>query len=290
MAPIIKEESDSHTLPVIGTRLEDFEADGDYLPSRPGGRFLNSPTDLGLYEKFDLADNLRKWGQTETPELYRSVRSEAINISAEDRVDFFNVLFKGWSSAADIEDMPSKPRDRDKDDTRIPIGRWSQDLPASRNKRERDEDGESPTKRRKRDEARFQHQPAYFGVGFSSGKGEDKVTFDVKDASNQITAAQYVDWDTDDNIDELKRRALTKWERSERTRFRDFNQKRIFISSRNSIIRAAKAGFAEGSRSPIAIPEIVELAEPESTFAIFKKVVEANLKIVHGVEESLRLR
>ncbi|KAF5656233.1 hypothetical protein F25303_94 [Fusarium sp. NRRL 25303] len=289
MAPNIKEVPDGLPPPVVGTRLKDFEADGDHLASRPGGRFLNSPTDLGLFEKFDLADNLRKWVKTEHPELYQGVRPEAINVSAGDRAKFFDVLFKGWSSAADIEDMPSKPRDRDKDDTRILIGRWSQDLSTSRNKRKRADDGESPTRRRKREEARLQHQPAYFVVGFSSGKGENKVSFDVKDASNQTAAAQYVEWDTADDIDELKRRALTKWERSERARIRDFNQKRIFISSRNYIIRAAKAGFAEGFRPPVALPEVVELTEAESAFTIFKRVVEANLKIVQGVEASLRL-
>ncbi|KAF5713835.1 hypothetical protein FGLOB1_3812 [Fusarium globosum] len=243
--------------PVIGTRPEDFEADGGYLASRPGGHFMSSPTDLGLFEKLDLADNLRKWVKTENPELYRDAHPDLINISADDRTEFFNALYKNWSSAADVEEMPSSPRDRDKDDTRILIGKWSQDLPASQNQRKRDEDGESPTKRRKRDEARRQHKPAYFGVGFSSGKGEDKVTFDVKDDSNQIAAAQYVEWNiANDDIDELKRRVLTRWERSERARIREFNQKRILISSRNYIIRAAKAGFAEGSRPPIAPPGV----------------------------------
>ncbi|VTT84571.1 unnamed protein product [Fusarium fujikuroi] len=258
MAPNIKEDPDSLPPPVVGTRIKGFETDGNHLISRPGGHFLNSPTDLGLFEKFDLADNLRKWVKTEYPKLNRDIQPEAININAEDRTNFFNVLFKNWSSAADIKDMPSKPQDRNKDDTRILIGKWSQTLPTSKNKRKRDEDGE--------------------------------VTFDVKDESNQIAAAQYVEWDTDDDIDELKRRALTKWERSERARIREFNQKRIFISSQNYIIRAAKAGFAEGSRPPIAPPEFVELAEPTSAFAIFKKLVEANLKIVQGVEASLRLR
>ncbi|KAF5605756.1 uncharacterized protein FSUBG_6359 [Fusarium subglutinans] len=290
MAPNVKEEPDSLPLPVFGTRLEDFEADGSYLASRPGGRFLSSQTDLGLWEKLDLADNLRKWVKTENLKLYGDVRPEAINISAEDRVAFFNTLFKDWSSAADVENMPSKPRDRDKDDTRILIGRWSQDLPASKNKRKRDDEGESPTKRRKREEARLQHQPAYFGVGISSGKGGDKVSFDVKDASNQIAAAQYVEWNTDDDIDELKRRALSKWERSERIRIREFNEKWILISSRNYIIRAAKAGFAEGAHPPIATPEVVELAEPKSAFTIFKKEVEAGLRIVQAVEAALRLR
>lgn len=268
MAPKIKEDPDSLPPPVVGTRIKDFETDGNHLISRPGGHFLNSPTDLGLFEKFDLADNLRKWVKTEYPKLNRDIQPEAININADDRTNFFNVLFKDWSSAADIEDMPSKPQDRNKDDTRILIGKWSQTLPTSKNKRKRDEDGESPTKRRKRDDARRLHEPAYFGVGLSSGKGEDKVTFDVKDESNQIAAAQYVEWDTDDDIDELKRRALTKWERSERARIREFNQKRIFISSRNYIIRAAKAGFADGFRPPVALPEVVELAEPESALAI----------------------
>ncbi|KAF5989931.1 hypothetical protein FBULB1_444 [Fusarium bulbicola] len=290
MAHIIEEEPGSHPLPMLGTSLKDFEADGNYLASRPGGRFLNSPTDLGLFEKFDLADNLRKWVKTENTELYHDVRPEAINISANDRANFFNTLYQGWSSAGDVEEIPSKPRDRDKNDTRILIGRWCQDLPASKNKRKRDEDGEPPTKRRKRDEARSQHQPAYFVVGISSGKGEDKITFDVKDASNQIAAAQYVEWNTDNDIDELKRRALTRWERSERTRIREFNQKRILISSRNYIIRAAKAGFAEGAHSPIATPEVVELAEPKSAFTILKKEAEASLRIVQAVEAALRLR
>ncbi|KAF5641117.1 hypothetical protein F52700_3452 [Fusarium sp. NRRL 52700] len=92
------EEPDSLPLPVLGTRLEDFDADGNYLASRPGGRFLNSPTGLGLFEKFDLADNLRKWIKTEHSE-YQGVRTEEINISAEGRADFFSAMFKDWSSA-----------------------------------------------------------------------------------------------------------------------------------------------------------------------------------------------
>ncbi|KAF4944903.1 hypothetical protein FGADI_12331 [Fusarium gaditjirri] len=265
MAPVtpIKEKSEDCPLPVTGTRLEDFEADDDYLASRPGGRFLKSPTDRGLYKKFDLADNLRKWVKTEHPELYDNVPPEAINISAEDRANFFDVLFKGWSSAADIEDMPSKPRNRDKDDTRIHICRWPQKLPASKNKRKTDGDGESTASKRTRGNAWLRNQPAYFGIGFSFGKGEDKVSFDVKDASNQIAAAQYFEWDIANDIDELKRRPLTKWEHGERTRIRDFNQNRIFISSRNYIIRAAKAGFTKGSHLSISLPKIVELVEHE---------------------------
>jgi hypothetical protein len=190
MAPEIKEEPGRIPIPVIGTRPEDFEADGGYLTSRQGGHFMTSPTDLGLYEKLDLADNLRKWVKTEKLELYLDADPHVINISADDRTEFFNALYKDWSSAADIEDMPLKPRDRDKDETRINIGRWSQDLPKSKSKRKREEDGESPTKWRKRDEVRRKHKPAYFGVGIASGKGEEKVSFDIKDDSNQIAAAQ----------------------------------------------------------------------------------------------------
>ncbi|KAF5689370.1 hypothetical protein FDENT_4390 [Fusarium denticulatum] len=91
MAPNVKEEPGSlPPPPVVGTDLEDFKADGDYLASRSGGRFLNIPKDLGLYEKLDLADNLRKWMKTEKPELYRGVQPEAINISANDRAELFN--------------------------------------------------------------------------------------------------------------------------------------------------------------------------------------------------------
>ncbi|KAF5621566.1 uncharacterized protein FTJAE_11199 [Fusarium tjaetaba] len=149
MAPEIKEEPGRIPLPVIGTRTEDFEADGGYLASRPSGHFTSSPTDFGLCEKLDLTDNLRKWVKTKKPEIYRDADPDVINISADDRTKFFSALYKNWSSAADIEDMPLKPRDRDKDDTRILIGKWSQDLPASQNKRKRDEDDESPTKRRR---------------------------------------------------------------------------------------------------------------------------------------------
>ncbi|KAF5593336.1 hypothetical protein FPCIR_5341 [Fusarium pseudocircinatum] len=260
MAPKIEEEPDSLPLPVLGTRLEDFEADGDYLTSRPSGRFLSSQTHLGLWEKLDLADNMRKWVKTEELDLYHGVSSDVINISAEDRASFFNEVYKDWSSAADVENMPSKPREREKDDTRILIGKWSQDLPASKNKRKREEDGESPTKMCKRDKVRRQNQPAFFGVGISSGKGEEKVIFDVKYDSNQIAAAQYVEWDTNDNSEDLKRRVLTRWDRTERARIREFNQRRILISSRNYIIRAAKAGFAEGARPPVAPPELVVLS------------------------------
>ncbi|KAG5805073.1 hypothetical protein H9Q74_001411 [Fusarium xylarioides] len=173
---------------------------------------MNSPTYIGLYEKLDLAENLQKWVKAVHPELYSNTPPEEVSLSAEDRENFFYEVFNDWSSAADIEDMPRKPRDRDKDGTCILIGRWSQDLPASKNKRKREEDGESPTKRRKRDEVRRRHQPAYFGVGISSGKGEDKVSFDIKDDSNQIAAAQYVEWstDTDGDIEDLKRRGSHK--------------------------------------------------------------------------------
>ncbi|KAF5575521.1 hypothetical protein FPANT_11297, partial [Fusarium pseudoanthophilum] len=180
MAPKIKEEPGS-------------------LPPPCRGRFLNSPTDLGLYEKFNLVENVQKWVKTVKPELYGNTLPENVSLSAKDRENFFSEAFNDWSSAADIEDMPLKPRDRDKDETRINIGRWSQDLPKSKNKRKREEDGESPTKLRKRDEVRRKGQPAFFGVGIASGKGEEKVSFDVKDDSNQIAAAQYVEWNTDEH-------------------------------------------------------------------------------------------
>nr|RBQ94465.1 hypothetical protein FVER53263_04772 [Fusarium verticillioides] len=148
-----------------------------------------------------------------------------VSVSAKYRENFFSEVFNDWSSAADVEDMPLKPRDRDKDETRINIGRWSQDLPASKNKRKREEDGESPSKWRRRYEVRRKHQPAFFGVSIASGKGEEKVSFDIKDDSNQIAAAQYVEWNTDEDTEDLKRRALARWERSERARIRESNQK-----------------------------------------------------------------
>ncbi|KAF5719023.1 hypothetical protein FMUND_4928 [Fusarium mundagurra] len=255
MAPEIKEEPGSIPLPVIGTRPEDFEADGGHLASRQGDHFMSSPTDLGLYEKLDLADNLRKWVKTEKPELYLDADPDVINISADDRTKFFNALYKDWSSAADIEDMPLKPRARDKDDTRILIGR--------------DDDGESPTKKRKRDEVRRKHKPAYFGVGFSASKGEDKVSFDIKDDSNQIAAAKYVKWNTDNDTNELKRRALTRWERSERARIREFNQKHILIcpgmgrSSWSSPIRLVTA-FGDRIGDIVSIVQGLEKFDSES--------------------------
>ncbi|TVY77784.1 hypothetical protein Focb16_v006783 [Fusarium oxysporum f. sp. cubense] len=248
MAPssTIKEESDSRPLPVTGTRYEDFESDGGYPTSRPGGYFMNRPTDLNVHEKFDVGNNLRKWVKTEHPELYHKVRP-----------------------AADLEEMPSSPRPKTKDDTRIHVGKWNQYLPPSDNKRRRDEgdDNKSPTpspkKPKKREEARLRDKPAYLAVGYSAGKGVDKVTSDFKDGSGQMATSQYIDWKSKDNIDQLKRRCLTKWERNERTRIRQFNQRRILISSPNYIIEAAAAGFVEGSRPSVSLPGVIELVEHE---------------------------
>ncbi|KAG7433796.1 hypothetical protein Forpi1262_v004182 [Fusarium oxysporum f. sp. raphani] len=249
MAPssTIKEEPDSRPLPVTGTRYEDFESDGGYPTSRPGGYFMNRPTDLNVHEKFDVG-NLRKWVKTEHPELYHKVRPEEINISENQRADSFCTLYKDCTSAADLEEMPSSPRPKTKDDTRIHVGKWNQYLPPSDNKRRRDEgdDNKSPTpspkKPKKREEARLRGKPAYLAVGYSAGKGVDKVTSDYKDGSGQMATSQYIDWKSKDNIDQLKRRCLTKWKRNERTRIRQFNQGRILISSRNYIIEAAAAG------------------------------------------------
>lgn len=69
MAPssTIKEEPDSRPLPVIGTRYEDFESDGGYPTSRPGGYCMNRPADPSVHEKFDVGNNLRKMGQDRAP-------------------------------------------------------------------------------------------------------------------------------------------------------------------------------------------------------------------------------
>ncbi|ENH68572.1 hypothetical protein FOC1_g10014357 [Fusarium oxysporum f. sp. cubense race 1] len=182
----IKEEPDSRPLPVTGTRYEDFDSDGGYPTSRPGGYFMNRPIDVNVHEKFDVGNNLRKWVKTEHPELYHKVRPEEINISANQRADFFCTLHKDWTSPADLEEMPSSPRPKTKDDTH--------------NKRRRDEgdDNKSPTpspkKPKKREEARLRDKPAYLAVGSSAGKGVDKVTSDFKDGSGQMATSQYIDW------------------------------------------------------------------------------------------------
>ncbi|KAF5976202.1 hypothetical protein FCOIX_7231 [Fusarium coicis] len=174
MAPEIKEEPGRIPLPVIGTRPEDFEADGGYLASRPSGHFTSSPTGLGL-----LLQTLKTFHSSLETEIRTTLAS---------------------SSASGHK------------------------ICQHRRIRGRDEDDESPTKRRR---SRRQGQPAYFGVGISSGKGEEKVSFDIKDHSNQIAAAKYVEWSihTDGDIEDLKRRAFARWERSEQTRIRESNQK-----------------------------------------------------------------
>ncbi|KAL7766364.1 hypothetical protein ACKLNR_004280 [Fusarium oxysporum f. sp. zingiberi] len=239
MAPssTIKEEPDSRPLPVTGTRYEDFESDGGYPTSRPGGYFMNRPTDLNVHEKFDVGNNPRKWVKTEHPELYHKVRPEEINISANQRADFFCTLYKDWTALQTLKRCPLLPAPKPGMTLR---------------RRDEGDDNKSPTpspkKPKKREEARLRDKPAYLAVGYSAGKGVDKVTSDFKDGSGQMATSQYIDWKSKDNIDQLKRRCLTKWERNERTRIRQFNQGRILISSRNYIIEAVAAGFVEGSQ------------------------------------------
>ncbi|KAF9764891.1 hypothetical protein IL306_002706 [Fusarium sp. DS 682] len=117
-------------------------SDGIPPASRQSNYFVDNPIHLDIYEKIDLRDNLRKWVKVEYPKLYHITQPWDINITPKEREAYFEAIFNGWSRAADPGELPSSPTRKDKDDTRILVGKWDQDLPKSSNKRKREEEEE----------------------------------------------------------------------------------------------------------------------------------------------------
>ncbi|KAH7177620.1 hypothetical protein DER46DRAFT_675172 [Fusarium sp. MPI-SDFR-AT-0072] len=251
----IKEEPDERPLSGTGTRHEDFESDGDHPILRASKCFMRDPAGLGVQEKYELSPLLRDW----------------------DKQD----------AAHPVKIPLTFPR-KYKDDTRIIVGKWSQTLPKPTTKRKMDDDDDksptpSPKKAKRltvREKARLRGEPAYLAVGCCTGKGADKVIFDFKDESGQMAASQYIDWESTSDMAELRRHSLEKWERNERTRIREFNQRRLIIAARNYLIGTAAVGFAEGHRPSAPYPQNIEMREPQSAFAIFARETLENAKIV----------
>ncbi|KAF4345227.1 hypothetical protein FBEOM_729 [Fusarium beomiforme] len=254
--------------PPSGTNLEDFASDGVSPTSRP--RAQNDTETLSPGRSISQL-------HTEQPTSRQcSATGPATPILAS---------------------SPPPPPYRDKDDFRVPVGKWNQTLPKSDSKRKKEEGGDeddndespeksSPRKLTKRDKARLCDAPAYLAIGLSDN-GASKVLFQYKDDSGQMATSEYIDWDTTSDVKALKRRALAKRERNERDLIRDFNKKRLTITARNYIIEAAAAGFTEGCRPSIASPQVIELAKPVSTLDAFEKVTRENMEIIEELRTLL---
>ncbi|KAL9573837.1 hypothetical protein ACKAV7_002381 [Fusarium commune] len=235
----------------------------------------------------DISENVGHANVASSPTIKEEPDERPLSGTATEREQFFRTLWKHWTSAAHPVKIPLTFPRKYKDDTRIIVGKWSQTLPKPTTKRKMDDDDDksptpSPKKAKRltvREKARLRGELAYLAVGCCTGKAADKVIFDFKDESGQMAASQYIDWESTSDMAELRRHSLEKWERNERTRIREFNQRRLIIAARNYLIGTAAVGFAEGHRPSAPYPQNMEMREPQSAFAIFARETLENAKI-----------
>ncbi|KAG4285441.1 hypothetical protein FPRO06_06701 [Fusarium proliferatum] len=118
--------------PIQGAELEDFLGDSNATTSRAPDAFITHYCHLTYLERHDLRDLLFAWLEVShnTTDLL-----SLCPITRSQRESFFSSIFSDWD--------PSKPTCSPKyipymgTDGKIEVGVWSQDLPISREERER---------------------------------------------------------------------------------------------------------------------------------------------------------
>ncbi|KAF4456832.1 hypothetical protein F53441_1129 [Fusarium austroafricanum] len=95
--------------------------------------------DLTQWELYELYDLVRAWVQWKLRKTC-DMKTEPITKNQRDR--FFKKVFKDWNSLNRNVRVPAKKNQKDKHDTTIVVGRWSDDLPLSEKKKRKIEEEE----------------------------------------------------------------------------------------------------------------------------------------------------
>ena len=79
------------------------------------------------------------------------------------------------------------------------------------------------------------------------GKGDDKITFEFKDANSQLTTGEFIVFGHPNNLVVSKAQSLMQHDSIEVSRARTFNEALIITSARNWIVEAARVSLKSGS-------------------------------------------
>ncbi|KAJ4136164.1 hypothetical protein NW768_003772 [Fusarium equiseti] len=219
-----------------GTSFQDFSADSDVDKPREPNSVIQNFLALSPAERCALGDHLRLWIKVvdQTPAEARD-----LHITAEHRRRFGMKLFDGWNTSHGASEVSEDPSPKTKEQSRILVSVWSEDLPllAEAKRKRDDDDGKTPSPKKQkaspgRLEARKKGANAYIAVNKTVGKGDDKISFEMKDSKSQLATAEFV---------------LMQHDSAEAKRTRIFNEKLIIATARNWIVEAANVGLESGS-------------------------------------------
>ncbi|RFN49507.1 hypothetical protein FIE12Z_6203 [Fusarium flagelliforme] len=224
----------------FGTLPKDFETDSDVVKSRQPNAVIHDFLGLSHMERWSLGNHLRLWIKLvdQTPAEARDLQ-----IPPEHRRRFGMKLFDGWSTAHGASEIPELPDPNKKENSRIPVNVWSQDLPLSQTaKRKRGNDDDQTTS-----PARKKGAKAFLSVTKTVGKGDDKIAFEFKDAKFQLATGEFVTYNPSANLVVAKAQSLIRHDAIEVTRTRTFNEQLVITTARNWIVEAARLGLEPGS-------------------------------------------
>ena len=243
-------EATERFLPPSGTSFDDFSADFDVIKPREPDTPIRHFFGLSPAERWALGDHLRLWLKV-VDQMPAEARD--LQITAEHRRRFGMKLFDNWNTSHGISEIPESPTKKTKEHSRIPVSVWSQDLPpsgAAKRKRDDDDDDDdkkpSP-KKRKFSPARKKGAKAFVSVTKTVGKGDDKISFEFKDANSQLTTGEFIAFNHPNNLVVSKARSLMQHDSIEVSRTRTFNEELIITTARNWIVEGAKVGLKSGS-------------------------------------------
>lgn len=166
-----------------------------------------------------------------------------LKITEEHRRRFGMTLFDDWNTSHGASEIPKLPTPNVRENSRIPVSVWSQDLPLSgtaKRKRGNYED-QTPSPARKKG------AKAFLTINKTVDKGDDKISFEFKDANFQLATAEFVTYNRSINLATAKAQSLIQHDSTEAKRIRTFNAKLIIITARNWIVEAANVGLESGS-------------------------------------------
>ncbi|GKT98968.1 hypothetical protein FLAG1_02139 [Fusarium langsethiae] len=126
--------------PNLGTGYHDFVADSDIVTSRAPLTIIKNFTQLSPAERYWLSDHLRHWVKVVDGE---DAEAFDLFITEDHRRRFNEKLFDGWTSLLGAREPPSAPAEKRKEDGRLQVSVWSEDLPlsgAAKRKRGDDDD------------------------------------------------------------------------------------------------------------------------------------------------------
>ncbi|UZP42140.1 hypothetical protein NXS19_009956 [Fusarium pseudograminearum] len=140
-------------------------------------------------------------------------------------------MFSRWTSSYGTQELPSSSSQRRKEDSRLCVSVWSEDLPLSAAKRKRgdDDDDETPSPRRQ----------GKMGAP-APGRGASQPL--SQSTRRSLATSEFIEWEDSLGVESLKAKAMVQHDMHEQKRIRNFNTELIIRSARNYIVEVVKAG------------------------------------------------